>query len=202
MADTIDLSNEIDEIIASVSPKDLEKYYNTIMSTRALYNQPDLGPDNSYDHKQPLNQVQTAGEANLISSISTNGKYHYPVLDLDYNVFVIPSSPGKNHLLINRALTAENYGKLISVLTEVGIIQPGFGNQFKTKKATFIRRFDITKNNLFISNISKNEGNTLYRAYKQLYITKQILEKIIQDKSNLIQSLQQEILELKSQIGN
>lgn len=202
MTDLIDLTNEMDEIIASVSPDTLENYYKVILKNRILYNQPGLTDSNNYDHKEKLDLVSIPSQANLISSLASNGLYHYPVLDLDYDVFLVPSSPGKNHLLINKALTIENYTKLISVLTEVGIIQPGFGKQIQGKKATFIRRFNITKNNLYISNINKIQGLELYKAYKQLYIIKQILEKIIQDKDKLIKSQQQEILELKSQIGN
>ena len=68
--------------------------------------------------------------ANLISShfyTTPGGKeVHYPVIDLDMDAALIPSStPGHHHLFINKVLLKEDYDKLLRTLHEVGIIQKG-----------------------------------------------------------------------------
>lgn len=69
-------------------------------------------------------------EANLVSShfytTPEGKKVHYPVLDLDIDAYLIPSStPGHHHLFINKLLSEEDYDKLLRTLHEVGIIQKG-----------------------------------------------------------------------------
>lgn len=202
MADIVDLTEELDQIIATIDNPTITAYQTTILKGRVFYNQPTLNDNNAYDHNKELNVAAPGTEANLISSKATTGNYHYPVIDMDYDVFLVSSSPGKNHLIINKAVTEEKYLKVLVALQEAGLVQAGIVNQFKKKKATFIRRFSITKGNVYVSNVAKGKGGELFRAYKILHLTKQILEKIISNKDKLIESQRQEILELKSQIGN
>jgi len=76
----------------------------------------------------PIEEVNPE-HANLVSShsFSSGGtEYHYPLIDLDIDAKLIPSSTlGHHHLLINKLMTKENYDKLLRVLHEVGIIQTG-----------------------------------------------------------------------------
>lgn len=64
--------------------------------------------------------------------VGTNGKepaksYHLPVLDLDVEHLYYPSTtPGHGALLLNVILTDVDHSRLLDLLEELGIIQPGF----------------------------------------------------------------------------
>ena len=66
---------------------------------------------------------------------------HRPVLDIDFPARLLPSTtPGHFHLYLDGIeLTDLQYGKLLNVLAEVGIIQQGVKNQFDRLRATFVR---------------------------------------------------------------
>lgn len=50
---------------------------------------------------------------------------HYPVLDIDMDVWVTPSkTEGHHHLVINRPMSWRKYRKLLKALKKAGIIGP------------------------------------------------------------------------------
>lgn len=71
----------------------------------------------------------SVSDANLVSSraVEVNGKvYHYPLLDIDFEAALIPSThPGHYHLYLNRLMPWEDYIELLTVMEKVGIIQSG-----------------------------------------------------------------------------
>lgn len=76
---------------------------------------------------------------NLISSKLPNGK-HAPVLDIDFRAFTIPSStPGHNHLYLDKELTWPEYQLLLSTLKTVGIIEEGYYNMSMERGQTQVR---------------------------------------------------------------
>lgn len=53
--------------------------------------------------------------------------FHRPVLDLDMECTLVPSStPGKFHLYINRAMPWPQYAALLTALGEALILEPGY----------------------------------------------------------------------------
>lgn len=53
--------------------------------------------------------------------------FHRPVLDLDFPAQLIPSTtPGHYHLYLDRAMAWDDYVHLLTVLGEVGILEPGY----------------------------------------------------------------------------
>ena len=53
--------------------------------------------------------------------------WHMPVIDLDIQATLIPSSSiGHSHLYIDVPMSFENYIKLLTVMVEVGIVQEGY----------------------------------------------------------------------------
>jgi len=75
------------------------------------------------EYTQKLEDVEIE-DALLISSKSEGG--NYVLLDIDFPVQVIPSSsPGKNHLYIDKVLSDEDMDKLLKVLVEVGLVNEG-----------------------------------------------------------------------------
>ena len=67
----------------------------------------------------------------LASGHVTNGRFldtsHKPVLDIDFPAALVESeTPGHHHLILDKQLTGHQYLLLLSVLAEVGIIEPGY----------------------------------------------------------------------------
>lgn len=84
-------------------------------------------------------ELATKDDANLLSSLCLSG-FHRPVLDIDIPARYVPSSTeGHGHLYIDKALTWEQYEKLLTVLGEVGILEPGYVGAAIRRKATFVR---------------------------------------------------------------
>ncbi|MBV9919827.1 MAG: hypothetical protein JOY78_03095 [Pseudonocardia sp.] len=70
-----------------------------------------------------MSELETA---NLVTSESV-GERHRVVLDIDLPAKLIPSStPGHSHLYINHEMSWEDYTRLLNVLAEVGIVEPGY----------------------------------------------------------------------------
>lgn len=66
-------------------------------------------------------------EANIITSldIDSYGAYHRPVLDIDFEAKLIPSSTeGHYHLYIDKLIPTQAYFNLLDALAEVELIQP------------------------------------------------------------------------------
>ena len=84
-------------------------------------------------------------EANAISSqivsndILKNGK-HKVLLDLDVDHCYVPSTTkGHGHLLIDVDLEWEDYRKLLIMLAQLGILQPGYVDASIDQKGTWLR---------------------------------------------------------------
>lgn len=79
-------------------------------------------------------------EANLVCSDRKGDDLHVPILDLDMPAMLLKSSTyGHYHLYIDKPMTWENYCKLLDMLGEVGILEPGFVSVSKRRKRTQVR---------------------------------------------------------------
>lgn len=78
-----------------------------------------------------------------ISSLITKGYHqghHLPVLDIDMDCVLVDSStPGHHHLVINKPMSEHSYLKLLKVLSEYGIVQPGYAKFSNLRKKSWIR---------------------------------------------------------------
>lgn len=86
--------------------------------------------------------VDDPADANVVSSHfgGVRSDYHRPVLDIDFPAALVPSTtPGHFHLYLDRALTWEQYEKLLGVLAEVGIIEQGYANVSIERRHTAVR---------------------------------------------------------------
>lgn len=80
--------------------------------------------------------VTSEQEANLVTSTlvdqsSSSGTkttvLHAPVLDIDFDAKLIPSStPGHFHLYLQKAMTWDDYVVLLNALGNTGILEPGY----------------------------------------------------------------------------
>lgn len=79
-------------------------------------------------------------ESMLVCSDRRDDKLHIPVLDLDMDAMLLPSStPGHHHLFIDKPMTWKQYKKLLDVMAEVGILEPGYVGVSKKRKRTQVR---------------------------------------------------------------
>lgn len=83
---------------------------------------------------------------NVVTSFLSDGDspgdqpLHAPVLDIDFQCFVVPSSrPGHYHLYLDHALTWEKYAALLTALGEAEILSPGFVHFALEREETVVR---------------------------------------------------------------
>lgn len=66
--------------------------------------------------------------------------FHRPILDLDFDAHLVPSSSAAHHhLYLDKVLTWSDYVKLLDVLAEVGIIEPGYRDASIAREFTSVR---------------------------------------------------------------
>ncbi len=83
--------------------------------------------------------------ANLYGSLTSDG-FHAPALDIDYPARLIPSStPGHFHLYLDKAMPWDDYAKLLKVMGDVGLIEPGYARVALARGMTTLRRPGVMK---------------------------------------------------------
>jgi len=79
-------------------------------------------------------------DANSVGSLHRPSYQHKPVLDLDMDVLVVPSSTrGHHHLYIDKLMPWRDYSLLMNVLAHVGILQPGYVSASHHRVESFLR---------------------------------------------------------------
>lgn len=105
-------------------------------------------PEGSFGSTSGLSQAipePRAVDANLVSSLGDDG-LHYPVLDLDFGAYVVPSStPGHFHLYLERAMPWDTYAGLLVALAEAGVIERGYADACLARGMTFVRMPGVSK---------------------------------------------------------
>jgi hypothetical protein len=90
-----------------------------------------------------LQEVESVDDATLVSSVSMvmgGEAWHLPVLDLDYEAHLEPSStPGHYHLYLDRHVEHDKYMRLLEALADCGLIEWGYYDAGKKRGATFVR---------------------------------------------------------------
>lgn len=86
--------------------------------------------------------------ATLVTSMVEGSDRHMPVIDLDLECALVPSSqPGNFHLYINRQMTWEQYVNILKALEAAGVVQTGY--LFHTERRGYgsVRYPGVTKSN-------------------------------------------------------
>ena len=98
-------------------------------------NDPSAGDSTAFNH------VDNVYDANIVTSELKDGSgLHSVVLDIDMDAELVPSStPGHFHLYIDKAMTWEQYQMLLSTLSAVGIIEPGYEGASNARGFTAVR---------------------------------------------------------------
>jgi hypothetical protein len=93
-------------------------------------------------------------EANIITSLmdlpnSSGMDMHKIVLDIDHKVTVVESSTaGHSHLYVDVMMPWEHVVKLMEVMAEIGLVEPGYVNASKARGYTAVRLPWISKEQL------------------------------------------------------
>lgn len=93
---------------------------------------------------EDLHEVEAIEDATLVSSFPAGdwgmGDCHLPVLDLDYEAHLEPSSTiGHYHLYLDRFVEHGKYMKLLEALADCGLIERGYNDAAQKRGATFVR---------------------------------------------------------------
>lgn len=91
--------------------------------------------------------VETLATANAISShVVGNEDLHLPVLDIDYEAALVPSStPGHYHLFLDKPVAWDDYVDLLNALAACDIIEPGYASAAIARGATYVRKPGVRK---------------------------------------------------------
>lgn len=74
---------------------------------------------------------------------------HRPVIDIDHRVTVVESSTaGHSHLYIDLMLPWADLVKLLEVMAEIGLVEPGYVSASKARGYTAVRLPWVSKNDL------------------------------------------------------
>lgn len=86
-------------------------------------------------------------EANLISSeVEGAAGIHLPVLDIDFPARLVPSSTeGHFHLYLDSYVAWDKYLRVLEALADAGLIERGYYEVAKIRKATFVRKPGVKK---------------------------------------------------------
>lgn len=85
------------------------------------------------------------GDANLVSSITGDGR-HLPIIDLDFeHVYLDSTSPGHAHLFINVPMSRWKWLVLMTALRYTGVIELGFYVWSLRRGGNFVRASHIRK---------------------------------------------------------
>lgn len=101
--------------------------------------------DNGADGKPPVDDGRKTfvplDDANAVSSeCRFLNDWHRPVLDLDIPALLIDSSTeGHHHLIIDHPMPWADYQRLLEVMRDVGLLEPGFVGASVERKSTWIR---------------------------------------------------------------
>jgi hypothetical protein len=103
---------------------------------------------------EALREVGHPDDATLVSSfsiltedgVSVPVPCHLPVLDLDYDAHLEPSTtPGHFHLYLDHHVEHDKYMKLLDALADCGLIEWGYAKASRKRGATFVRVPGVVK---------------------------------------------------------
>ena len=115
-------------------------------NARRTLHKVDLTRDGEYKEGTEGREVVTdLSEANVVSSLAPDfptvvSPWHRPVLDLDIPAFLVPSStPGHSHLYLDVKMDDAIFWRLLEVLADAGVLEPGYVRACKSRGYTSVR---------------------------------------------------------------
>ena len=92
-------------------------------------------------------RAASLARANVVTSLSPDGT-HRPVLDLDFEAHLTPSStPGHHHLFLDLPIPTEKYLDLLDALAVAGVIEQGYAEASRRRGFSAVRLPWVAKRN-------------------------------------------------------
>ena len=96
-------------------------------------------------YNAPIQEPTEEYPANAYFSQGKDG-YHYPCIDIDIPIRVVPSStPGHSHLYVDEPITWDTYKNLLVALAEAGIVEEGYLHASVDQGGTTVRMPHVKK---------------------------------------------------------
>ena len=96
-------------------------------------------------YAEPRQEPTEEHPANAYFSQGADG-YHYPCIDIDIPVRLVPSStPGHSHLYVDKPITWDTYKNLLVALAEAGIVEGGYLDASVAQGGTTVRMPHVKK---------------------------------------------------------
>lgn len=96
-------------------------------------------------YAEPRQEPTEEHPANAYFSQGADG-YHYPCIDIDIPVRLVPSStPGHSHLYVDEPITWDTYKNLLVALADAGIVEEGYLNASLKQGGTTVRMPHVKK---------------------------------------------------------
>lgn len=117
------------------------QYQKLYRVTRWGRNSGDNPQEAAYEEADGLDTANVVSSQLRLGGSPTGGfNYHRPVLDIDIPAALIDSStPGQHHLYLDVCIPWDTYVKLLDVMAECGILQPGYVAASKERGFTAVR---------------------------------------------------------------
>lgn len=104
------------------------------MGRRGLYYQREFG-----DYTAAAEPARSQKQANLVGSLDLdNANYHFPVIDLDFDALLLPSSTeGHHHLYLQKQVTHDKYLAMLEAMVDAGLVEKGYLTSARKKGQTY-----------------------------------------------------------------
>lgn len=97
------------------------------------------------EQEKTRREVGGPDDAELIGSL-TEGEWHLPVFDLDYEAQLVPSkTQGHFHLYLNKPITWRQYKRVLRAMAAAGLIQKNYYRQSRRRGQAFVRIPNVRK---------------------------------------------------------
>lgn len=96
-----------------------------------------MGEYNGQAENRPVVPVE---EANVVTSEPRYGSHHFPVLDLDYVAYLVPSSTRNHfHLYLDQPVEWPKLVAVLDAMADAGLLEPGYVEACKARGHTCVR---------------------------------------------------------------
>ena len=100
-------------------------------------------PNPPYGEDVPVQPLVKVGHIDIVTSEAADRSQrdvHYPVIDIDHPVWVVPSNgPHKYALYIDHPVSAEGLFEILDVLAKWGIVEVGYADASRSRGYSAVR---------------------------------------------------------------
>lgn len=114
-------------------------------------------------------RVDLPEQAQLVSSLLDDSKWqnnaggdHVVAVDIDLPCHLIETSPGKHHLIVEKAMPWKRYRALLIALEQAGLIEAGYLEASLVRRASYLRIHPTTPLQVGAETDTKTESEDVF----------------------------------------